>query len=252
MSSISACRSGWPCSRSTASSRRSQASSRIRPCARARSGITSSRQHLEQLGAVVDAVAHVVQRLGQVVQVVAVDRRHERLADQGAQLQGERVAALLELGDAGSTRSPSSGKRSSASASRLAASTRLRQTPVSGSKKRREREASIRSESDSRRPARVLRQIVTGRQPAGLPSCARRCLASRSDVGGIDLKNGRLALPALAALVGAAIGVPGVGAAQQILFASNAGHVNGIGASRAPTRGDALPARQGAAASAAP
>jgi hypothetical protein len=38
-----------------------------------------------------------------------------------------------------------------------------------------------------------------------------------------------------------AIGVPGVNAAQQILFASNAGHVNGIGASRSPRAGMLYP-----------
>jgi hypothetical protein len=48
-------------------------------------------------------------------------------------------------------------------------------------------------------------------------------------------------VPALAALIGVAIGVPGVNAAQQILFASNAGHVNGIGASRAPKAGMLYP-----------
>jgi hypothetical protein len=50
--------------------------------------------------------------------------------------------------------------------------------------------------------------------------------------GSKTLKNGRLAVPALAALVGVLIGVPGVNAAQRIFFADNAGHVNGIQASR--------------------
>ena len=129
---------------------------------------------VEMVGGVINEVADVVDRRGQPVDVVAVERRDERPVEEADDLARHVVAPVLERLDPADELAPSSGKRSRSSSSSRAMSTALL-------------EAEARSSKNSRRwgvkrifmaPAPYIRPrpaMAESTSPSALrPGCARR------------------------------------------------------------------------------